>query len=419
MATMVEILIPDLTILGSSVQTTTMSNVSGTDEIGQSPAPNSMQQAGQNNHQPAHNHIQGAQSQAYLPLSAPGTDTSNMASHLDSFPFPNTGNGLSQQQNMPQSHQQQYQQPQAKKNSTDQSFKKLERCHPTTKQEVDRASIRVVVKELWRTIKFVNNYEELRKVAEKAMKIMQLNGHDPDKAEDKIRVEKWLKENQSIVLECLNQYRRECAERMKRACYAYMESNRGTLPSSQEIRACALRRVSSVSEKSHFMWYWDHLVPCVAGKKYWGPATRHYQLMKTAVDPENNNKYFVPPSTEAFVVVSYENFHRRWTLQYQWYKENPGQKWDKELEFKEQSYRPLYSDSYRGGRGSDKKNFGGWSTTGKNQFIYYKEMIAAARIDPRSSEVESDCLKSLRIKYKIDAEINYNDEEVCCFGDEE
>lgn len=137
-----------------------------------------------------------------------------------------------------------------------------------------------------------------------------------------------------------------------------------------------------------FEWYVRVLLPCFAlkenfGEKYHGAGPVSFQHMDN-----NPKKYRVPPSTEAFALISYENCRSRWTNLYQWHLIPANNKESlpryKAKETWTHQFKGKYSDSARG-----VCRFGGWSNAGKSRFYDLAKQINTLR------EEKPDMLKKI------------------------
>ena len=68
---------------------------------------------------------------------------------------------------------------------------------------------------------------------------------------------------------------------------------------------------------AHLVKYWDNLLLKVAGMTYWNPNRRHYGNPSTLEELEGTQSHLnvgklIDPSTEAFLVWTFENAYSKW-----------------------------------------------------------------------------------------------------------
>lgn len=127
-----------------------------------------------------------------------------------------------------------------------------------------------------------------------------------------------------------------------------------------------------------FEWYVTTLLPCFAGNKWWGAEKLHKGCVSSLLLPNTERSYMVPPSTEAFALVAYENCYERWKALDKFRKEpaNEGVTLPKYCPNHPETecYKGKYSDGASG-----QARFGGWKNKGRNLFTTLTKRIADNR----------------------------------------
>ena len=95
-----------------------------------------------------------------------------------------------------------------------------------------------------------------------------------------------------------------------------------TMPNVEEIQKIVFRDdMDDEADKDQkdrlcelFIEHWRTLMPKVAGHWAWAPNKQEYHLISFGTqDPEDlASDYLVSPSDEAFLVVLWENCHKKW-----------------------------------------------------------------------------------------------------------
>lgn len=144
-----------------------------------------------------------------------------------------------------------------------------------------------------------------------------------------------------------------------------------------------------------FDFYYDKMVPTVAGKKVWHPHARHHECMSTSMLP--NKQLRVPPNTESLIAVMYRNCFNKW---------NKMNAWDVSLKgdypmFKKPDINLEWATEYSDACGGQQK-FGGWSVAGRVKFVKLAKIVQASRKKnaKRHLQVEQECVKRLQTKYE-------------------
>ena len=146
--------------------------------------------------------------------------------------------------------------------------------------------------------------------------------------------ELWVQAHKDTVREAINSHRNYIQHQLQSKFKEALGKGGYKLrdmPDPDEILEVALRK--GLTDKDEFparaQWvfefYWDVLIPVVAGHKNWGPGKRHHCLMSTArPEGDPSAELFVTPSDEAYTVVCWENYLGPWS--HKWKEANKPKK---------------------------------------------------------------------------------------------
>ena len=150
---------------------------------------------------------------------------------------------------------------------------------------------------------------------------------------------------------------------------------------------------------NEMMWFWwDVVIPRIAGHAGWGPKKRCYNLLSTARDdPTHGNpnpKLWISPSDEALGVLAIENFYDRWVLRAKYGINNPDLKIYKDKDgafLKELKGLKTKYSSPNGGQ----QPHGGLTEAGVKRLTKLTEMIRKNRKDNKEmiKRIEEGVLK--------------------------
>ena len=198
--------------------------------------------------------------------------------------------------------------------------------------------IREAIKDVvWRTKKFVTSEAQEVALARDVYAAIEIKDKGAEGHE-----EAFIERYRSKCTELLNGQRSYVQANAKAAANDWMADNNGILPEVAEIKACLSRYAPPEGEealarwKKVWVWYWDVYVPFIAGNKFhWNESKRHYECMSESavvgsgdVKPSAAKKakkagkktpevaLNVPPSTEAYAVVMFENCRTKWMEEY-------------------------------------------------------------------------------------------------------
>jgi hypothetical protein len=158
---------------------------------------------------------------------------------------------------------------------------------------------------------------------------------------------------------------------MLTVCVAYNEAmmNETNLPLllKEPDAFSDVRGRDSIDDKetaTRFWWFFNHLVPCIAGKKVWTPAA---MVSKTITDGK-----CVTTLDEAFTVLCIENYWEKWI--------NKG------------------TTKWTGSR-SGNTGFMGWEKAAYDRFVTLCKRIKKQRAETYSKELEKDYMVTALSEY--------------------
>ena len=273
-----------------------------------------------------------------------------------------------------------------------------------------RGAIKDVV---WRTKKFVTSEAQEVALAKDVYAAIDIKDKGAEGHE-----EAFIERYRSKCTELLNGQRSYVqGNAVKGAANDWMENIEAILPEVSEILACLSRSAPPEGEealarwKKVWVWYWDVYLPFIAGNKFhWNESKRHYECISESavvgsgdVKPSAAKKakkagkktpqvaLNVPPSTEAFAMVMFENCRTKWMEEYPVKIAHPGKnsrslkrKQGHEglayavdgrfLNFYDKKFKGIYTQNDSG-----HAKFGGWKVEGIKKFIEYRKESVMAR----------------------------------------
>jgi hypothetical protein len=210
------------------------------------------------------------------------------------------------------------------------------------------------------------------------------------------------------VRDGLNQQRSYIQSQMKKVCDALLEKGK-KLPTVEDIVSVATRSFPLPKDGDEaggkeyerimeiFVWYWDVLLPCVAGNTYWNKGIRRTQTISLAADKEET--LCIPPSTEAMCAVMYDNCYGKWPKLKE-IKKKGGKIPKKKTDPGTKDVKGKYSDPLSG-----QSKYGGWSVTGLKEFNRLRKAVITGRALEDLPNVEKDCLGLVRKANQLPEEI--------------
>ena len=137
----------------------------------------------------------------------------------------------------------------------------------------------------------------------------------------KIAQDHWIEENKDTVRCAINDWRNYVqGEFYKLFKTLVADDHLDQVPNHEQILDIAIRKdnFEGTDFEEFLDFYWDELIPKVAGHSKWGPGKRHHGLlssMKPRDDPDAG--LYVTPSDEAFACLLWENCFDRWRYSYE------------------------------------------------------------------------------------------------------
>jgi hypothetical protein len=185
----------------------------------------------------------------------------------------------------------------------------------------------------WRGIKIVTDEGVAKLLARKLLESMNLEGYVGNSTEAKQKRDEWVELHTNFVVNIHNKHRCYVVNRIKEQCAKpYLDEHNGKLPPMEDVIRMLRRNFNPVDEHDYKLmkWYWTKLIFFATGNtEDWGPDTHLFSTMSTAGPPNANGdskKLYVPPSTEAFAVLTLEGNHEKWTYMHKIKKEYPNKK---------------------------------------------------------------------------------------------
>ena len=203
--------------------------------------------------------------------------------------------------------------------------------------DLEQAVKDCVANKIWCETKFLANDDELFQVCQLIMEKMPefsalLETEDEDEKVQNIK--NFRKCYGKAICKRLNQKRTDTTSAMKKAYERrYLDGKQMPTPSElatviqrknlqilaydkdyqptpEEQEELDAKNEQILLNQEYFDWYWESLLPCVAGKFKWGHTIRCYTTITSGKSPENQEKY-ITSSDEAFVLIVYENCGQR------------------------------------------------------------------------------------------------------------
>ena len=150
-------------------------------------------------------------------------------------------------------------------------------------------------------------------------------------------------------------------------------------------------------------WYWLMGLNRIMAVEYWGDKEKWYTTISRAVFPPDPNKKLFDISTEAFLVLLWENCFDKWTAALKWLEENPGKKLPKRT--KTNKNDPMFQAKYTTQDGGQQR-LGGWEAEGIERYNEIYDLIGNAKyndylgpkqvVKPEWVKFEHDFLAKIR-----------------------
>jgi len=266
---------------------------------------------------------------------------------------------------------------------------------------------KVTKKKVWQLVKFIGNDQQLREAAMMVLKALTMKDYTHVDGEDDTRrikvdtlVEEWLAVYSTDVRAAINDQRSYVQSEMKRIALTYLKEGMAegkTLPTPEEFELIAMRNLddghgNDVPDKVEIFDLYLMMVSCCSGTHTYGDKKRRSQLISLATTHEG--KLAVPFSTEAMVMVMYQNCHQKWLNMHKRKEIDkiPGDipKYSSKRHEETKMWMGKYSDSCSGN-----SPYGGWCTDGIKEFNRYRTQICDLRTDHFETikKYEEDAMK--------------------------
>jgi hypothetical protein len=251
---------------------------------------------------------------------------------------------------------------------------------------------------LWGFVKFIQDPEEEMNAARSVIKYGDFAHKYCPTKESKIAVADMYRDKIKRAIFCKRNY---TTAESKKFYVKNWKNDKPTL-TVQDLKNCLTRDIKSEDDMLKFMMYWEEYLPKQVGAQEWDKNIRYYTTISDAKrkDCKSHELHLVTPEDEAFLVLSIENGLQRWKEEF-----------DKSLLGKvtaaSEGATPETTEAGKDYSGlftsttSGQNQYGGWSEQGLDLFKDYVDMNIAARQDPKTAQLEKDCLLKLRLKWGI------------------
>ena len=200
-----------------------------------------------------------------------------------------------------------------------------------TDENTTTAVLSSVSETLWRNTKFLVSDAELSVACKEVMADLPQFRKllDPVSEDVEENVEAFVKAFGTTILTTINEKRTTAQSGLRKAWLA--RARKGlSLPTPPQLLEVIKRQDLEFDElnpdknkerREWHLWYWDELLPKVAGQKRWGYSIRNYGCIASHSPPGENQPNYITSSDEALVIILYENCAQRWPYQYEYVHE--------------------------------------------------------------------------------------------------
>ena len=288
-------------------------------------------------------------------------------------------------------------------------------CKPKLLTALEKEVVKMTKQDLWQKAKIIKSDQWLRKCSLFVLRKInpkEMDGLNPEQTG--IYEEEWLAKNSNLVRTALNGKRGNVQHELRDLYLKVLGNGEGAdWPSEHNILRLAMRDRGTMEEEvfdGHLVKYWDNLLLKVSGNTYWNPNRRHYGNPSTLEELEGTQSHLnvgklIDPSTEAFLVWTFENAYSKWL----WITKEKALKIqlkDKETTEAEIEKQRLADNAtpYTDANGGQQK-WGGITQRGQERFEELVNMITKNRVDNKDAikVVEDRVLKKVRAANKRDA----------------
>lgn len=259
-------------------------------------------------------------------------------------------------------------------------------------------------KHLFKICKFLKDHNQLMKATRIVMGLLKLKSLEGLQDEALVVAEEtWIAANMDTVRLGINDHRNYIQNELHKLLFQEIwkdaPERANEVPTPEEILQLALRNGLGAKDPNQqamtakFDFYWDEMMPKVAGHVHWSPTKRHTYLMSFGKQKDKDWN-LVTPSDEAFLVLLWENVYKKWT--YIWTQNNTD---GGVVDPKHDDMKPVFTENKKG-----VSPFGGWNKKGRKRYRELLEMITNSKKQSCDvNAVEVLCLTRLRAKHNCDA----------------
>ena len=207
-----------------------------------------------------------------------------------------------------------------------------------------------------------------------------------------------------------------------------MSEHNGKLPKTGTILACTMRKIdlTKPTQADVWQWYVDVLLPKAAGNTHdWALDKRGYHTISTAAPQDKPKAFYMQPSTEAFLLTTYQGNFAKWEAMCDLKKTFPQkrmtiihlvpqEKVDAKLEFEVVGNKlHLFAEKYKGrytksNAGQQEK--GGWTEDGIEAWEKHRDANKAARLTAESHALELEAVGLIKQEHGLVA-ASYEEED--------
>ena len=260
---------------------------------------------------------------------------------------------------------------------------------------------------LWKVCKFFKNDSYLIKGTKFVMEALELREH-ADLSDTALMEaqEMWIRDHSDTVRLAMNDQRNYVQQELRKLVFEiwYQGNDDHLVPNVEEIMDLMLRKKldeetpedERIRYQALFDFYWNVLIPKVAGHASFCPSKRHHQLLSTGTLEEGdpNSGLCVTAEDEAFLVTMWQNCYPKW-----WYLEERRRN-NEEVDPNHQANSTPFTEA-KGGQ----KKFGGWKPEGIRFYHKQVDLIQKNRDEEGDyiARVEAEALQRIRTALGCDA----------------
>ena len=284
---------------------------------------------------------------------------------------------------------------------------------PSSKDETMVLQVQKAVKrDLWRLVKFIGNEEQVRKAGLMVIDLLLIKDflvteEDPEEKQQEVQVavEQWLTTYASDIRQANGEQRSYVQSEMKKIVLAFLKRV-GKIPTPKEFFQLSQRNLSRTTpdqqaDQEELFDFYVTLLSAVAGSATYGEKQRRTDPISAC--KTQDGKTAVTISTEAFLVVMYENCYNKWLNMHKWKEvdKNPGSipKYSRVRHAQTQDFMAKFSDTLAGN-----SQYGGWSREGIEKFNAYIKAFKTLRETNSEGCRAEELLSVSRFKAAYDEE---------------